>query len=186
MITKVTPAKFSVQEYHQIIEAGILAYRKVELVEGIIVEMAPEGTEHSYYGQSLADIFRLSLSGQILVRENKPITLSNNTEPEPDIALVQLPSSRYLSHHPYPEDIYLLIEISKSTLAFDSSVKRKSYAKEGIKDYWIVDIINKQLKIYRSPFQGDYQEITTLKANSILSPLAFPNTIITVQQIFAS
>lgn len=54
MITKVTPAKFSVEEYHKIIDAGILAYRKVELIDEIIVEMAPEGTEHSYYGQSLA------------------------------------------------------------------------------------------------------------------------------------
>lgn len=183
MTTRVATAKFSVEDYHRMIEAGVLALRQVELVDGLIVEMPPEGTEHSYYGQTLADSFRLSLSGRALVRENKPITLSTS-EPEPDIVIVRLPASAYLSHHPYSDDIFLLVEISKSTLAFDASVKRKTYAREGIQDYWIVDVVNKQLRVYRCPSDGDYQQITTLNGDSFISPLAFPDLAIAVKQIF--
>lgn len=186
MTTPVATAKFSVEEYHQMIEAGVLALRRVELVDGLIVEMPPEGTEHSYYGQTLADRFRLSLAGRALVRENKPITLLKKNEPEPDIAIVRLPASVYLSHHPYGEDIYLLVEVSRSTLAFDTSIKRKTYATEGIQDYWIVDVVHKQLKIYRCPSEGDYQEITTLNPNSVISPLAFSDVTISVEQIFSA
>ncbi|ACK71810.1 protein of unknown function DUF820 [Gloeothece citriformis PCC 7424] len=186
MTPTVATAKFSLEEYHQMIQAGILALRRVELVDGFIVEMPPEGTEHSYYGQTLADRFRLLLANQALVRENKPITLSTNSEPEPDIAIVKLPATTYLTHHPYGEDIYLLIEVSKSTLGFDRSVKKKVYATEGIQDYWIVDLVNKQLKVYRSPSEGDYQIITTLNTDSIISPLAFPDITIAVKEIFAS
>ncbi|WP_013323423.1 Uma2 family endonuclease [Gloeothece verrucosa] len=186
MTSTVATALFSVKEYHKIIDSGVLAHRNVQLVDGLIVEMPPEGTEHSYYGQTLADRLRLALAGRALVRENKPITLSTNSELSLDIALVRLPPVIYLSHHPYGEDIDLLVEVSKSTLTFDTSVKKKVYATEGIQDYWIVDVINKELKVYRCPSDGDYQEMITLTVGSVISPLAFPDVEISVAEIFVS
>ncbi len=113
-----TIAKFSVDDYHQMVEVGIFARRQVELINGLIVEMPPEGTEHSYYGQTLADILRFCLANQALIRENKPITLKNS-EPIPDIAIVHLLGSLYRLHHSYPENILFLVEILKSTFTFD-------------------------------------------------------------------
>ncbi|EAM48273.1 Protein of unknown function DUF820 [Crocosphaera watsonii WH 8501] len=176
-------AKFSVEDYHKMIEAGLLIYRDVELINGLILEMSPEGTEHTYIGETLADYFRRLTQGIAWVREARPITLTQS-EPEPDIAIVRLPHSLYRSHHPYPEDIYLLIEISHSTLKFDTSEKRNTYAAANIQDYWVVDVNNKQLIIYRSPINGLYKNETRLSLDSQVSPLAFPDLNIIVNEIF--
>ena len=176
-------AKFSVQDYHKMIETGLLNYRHVELINGLILEMSPEGTEHTYIGETLADYFRRLTQEMAWVREARPITLTQS-EPEPDIAIVHLPHSLYRSHHPYPEDIYLLIEISNYTLKFDTSEKRDIYAAENIQDYWVVDVKNKQLIIYHSPVNGMYENETRLSLDSQVSPLAFPDINITVNDIF--
>ena len=176
-------AKFSVEDYHKMIESGLLNYRHVELINGLILEMSPEGTEHTYIGETLADYLRRLTQGVVWVREARPITLSQS-EPEPDIAIVRLPHSLYRSHHPYPEDIYLLIEISHSTLKFDTSQKRDIYAAANIPDYWVVDIKNKQLIVYLSPVNGLYENKTILSLEDRVSPLAFPDINITVNDIF--
>ncbi len=154
-------AKFSVEDYHKMIDSGLLNYRHVELINGLILEMSPEGTEHTYIGETLADYLRRLTQEMSWVREARAITLSQS-EPEPDIAIVRLPHSLYRSHHPYPEDIYLLIEISHTTLKFDTSQKRDIYAAANIPDYWVVDIKNKQLIVYLSPVNGLYENKTIL------------------------
>lgn len=180
---KATIAKFSVDDYHQMVEVGIFARRQVELINGLIVEMPPEGTEHSYYGQTLADILRFCLANQALIRENKPITLTNS-EPIPDIAIVHLPASLYRLHHPYPDNILFLVEISKSTFTFDTTEKKETYAIAGIPEYWVVDVKGKKLIVFRSPFNGKYQEMSILQSGSIISPLTFPHVAIAVEPIF--
>ncbi|MGB5595260.1 MAG: Uma2 family endonuclease [Crocosphaera sp.] len=176
-------AKFSVENYHKMIDAGLLNYRNVELINGLILEMSPEGTEHTYIGETLADYFRRLTQGMAWVREARPITLSQS-EPEPDIAIVRLPHSLYRSHHPYPEDIYLLIEISNSTLKFDTSEKRDIYAAANIQDYWVVDVKNQKLIVYRTPVNGLYENKTILSLEEQVSPLAFPDINSIVNDIF--
>ena len=97
------------------IDNGILSDRAVELLEGEIIEIAPEGPLHRFTNDTVAEYFRDLLRGQAKVFEAHPITLTNS-EPEPDIAIVRLPNSNYIARHPYPEDIYCLIEISNNTL----------------------------------------------------------------------
>jgi Uma2 family endonuclease len=179
-----TTAKFSVKDYHKIVESGILHNQQVELINGLILEMSPEGTEHTFIGETFADYLRRLTQGSAWIREARPITLSTS-EPEPDIAVVSLPHSTYRSHHPYPEDIYLLIEISYSTLGFDTSEKRDIYAIAKIQDYWVVDVKNKQLIIYRSPLDGIYQNEIKLSLKETVSPLAFPDIKIKIDQIFS-
>ncbi|GBF79362.1 Uma2 family endonuclease [Aphanothece sacrum] len=182
MVT-LTTAKFSVEDYHKMIEYGLLNNRQVELINGIILEMSPEGTEQAYLGETFANHLRRLTQGFAWIREARPITISNS-EPEPDIAVVRLPHSMYRSHHPYPEDIYLLIEISYSTLGFDTSEKRDTYATAEIQDYWVVDVKNKQLIVYRFPLNGIYQNEIILSLEETVSPLAFPEIKINVNQIF--
>ena len=182
--TTIQIAHFSLEDYHRMIAAGILSDRRVELLDGLIWEMPPEGTEHTYFEENLAKRLERLTQGRAYVRENKPITLSNS-EPEPDIVVAKLPRSQYLEHHPFPTNIVLLVEVSKSTLERDTSVKKKVYARENIPEYWVVDVAGRKLIVYRLPASGDYQQRTELSANETIFPLAFPDVEIAIAQIFS-
>ncbi|WP_009544236.1 Uma2 family endonuclease [Crocosphaera subtropica] len=114
--------KWSIDEWHKLVDSGVLEGKPVELLEGDIVKMSPEGIEHSYTNQSVSDYLRDLLKGQAQVRDSHPITL-DNSEPEPDIAIVRLPQTIYCNHHPYAQDIYWLIEVSNNTLQKDLEQK---------------------------------------------------------------
>ncbi len=123
----ITTYKWSIEEYHLLIESGLLEGKSVELLDGEIVEMSPEREEHSYTNDDVAELLRTKLKGLAKIRESHPITLNNSlnsraSEPEPDIAVVRLPKTIYLQHHPYPEDIYWLIEV-RPPKEFSSSFK---------------------------------------------------------------
>lgn len=176
-----TLAQWSVEDYHRMIAAGILEDRQVELLNGEIVEMTPEGPSHTFYGEELADYLRSQLAGKALVREARPITLSNS-EPEPDIAVVQPPRDRYRHQHPRPDDVFLLVEVAQSSLAKDLELKRKLYASAGIPDYWIIDLTQHQLIVLRSPQNGDYSAQQNLQEGH-LALLAFPEVTVSVRQL---
>lgn len=119
----VTLLKWTVPDYHHLIEQGLLDGKKVELLDGDLVTMAPEGPLHSYTTTTVADYLRQNLHGLALVREAHPITLSQS-EPEPDIAIVLAPQERYKERHPQADDIFWLIEIANSTQAYDLNDKK--------------------------------------------------------------
>ncbi|MDJ0712863.1 MAG: Uma2 family endonuclease [Prochloraceae cyanobacterium] len=175
-------AKWSVEDYHRIISAGIFKERRVELLDGEIVEMSPEGPLHRYTNDALAEYLRTLLGSSAKVFEAHPITLANS-EPEPDIAIVKAPRSLYRSRHPYPEDIYWLIEISDSTLSYDLDEKKKVYARSQIEEYWVVDITAKKLTIFRQPLGEEYQSKTEYTTGKI-SPVTFPDLEIDIDEIF--
>lgn len=176
-----TLLKWSVDDYHQMIESGILNNRFVELLEGEIIEVSPEGPLHRFTNDFIAEYLRELLKDAAKVFEAHPITLSNS-EPEPDIAIVRLPNTNYLTRHPYPNDIYWLVEISNTTLEDDLNRKKKIYAKEGINEYWIVDLKNTELIIFREPSGNNYRTKLTLDRGTINS-IAFPNINIEVKKI---
>jgi Uma2 family endonuclease len=113
-----TLAKWSVNDYHRMIEAGILKDRRVELLAGEIVEMSPETPIHYNTAKRGAKYLEELLSDRADVRFNGLITLSNS-QPEPDIAVVRLPESNYNDRHPEPQDIFLIIEVAKTSLRKD-------------------------------------------------------------------
>jgi Uma2 family endonuclease len=176
-----TLAKWSVEDYHRMIETGILVDRRVELIQGEIVEMTPEGPLHKYVTDTAADYLRALLQGKAKIYEAHPITLPDS-EPEPDIAIVRLPAERYRTRHAYPEDIYWLIEIADSTLTGDLEQKKKVYARAGIAEYWVVDVKSERLKVFRQPEAEDYQNQTEYSEGVIYS-IAFPNLPIAVEKI---
>ncbi|NER84852.1 MAG: Uma2 family endonuclease [Leptolyngbya sp. SIO1D8] len=142
MTSTLITAKWSLEEYHRMIAAGILSDRQVELLQGEIVEMAPEGQPHAHLSSDGADYIRvvLVLRDQAKVREEKPITLPNASELEPDIAVVQNLGDVYLEHHPYPENIFWVIEYADSSLVTDLEIKSQVYAQAGIQEYWVVNL----------------------------------------------
>lgn len=176
-----TLVKWSVQDYHRMIEAGILSDRRVELLEGEIVAMSPEGPLHASNIRKVANYLRQLLEGLALVSEAHPITLSDS-EPEPDLAIVRLPESRYTNHHPTIEDIFWVIEIADSSIEKDLREKKYLYAKELIPEYWVIDINQQILTVFRQPQLNDYtvkQEINQGEIN----PLAFPDIRVLIKNI---
>jgi Uma2 family endonuclease len=180
----VTLAKWTIADYHQMIEFGVLDDKQVELIWGDIVEKPTEGPEHAQTNTDGRDRLSNLLGDRVLIRDGKPITLyDQSSEPEPDLAVVQtLRETEYREHHPYPEDIFLLVEYSKLTVERDTIVKRKLYAEAGIQDYWVVNLQDRQVVVHRDPIDGDYRSPQTLTSGSI-TMLAFPDVAIDIGQL---
>jgi Uma2 family endonuclease len=181
----ITIAKWTIEQYHELVNTGILDDRRVELLEGDIVEMAPEGMPHAVYCGRTVKYLRNLLGDRAELRETHPITLPNNSEPEPDVAIVRSPDTQYLAHHPYPEDVFWLIEYSDTTLAKDIKVKQRIYAEAGILEYWVVNLQASELIVFRGAGNDGYQTETKLNSGSI-SPLSFPGIEVEVRRLFGS
>ena len=175
-------AKWTIDEYHRMIDAGILCDRNVELLKGEIVEMSPEGKPHAYCSDEAGEYLSKLLGERAKVRHAKPITLPNNSEPEPDLAIVQRLGREYREHHPYPENIFWLIEYANSSLEKDLESKSKIYAEASIKEYWVVNLKKMHLVVFRNPLDGNYATKFT-RTTGIIKPLAFPNLAVAIEQI---
>ncbi|EDX84830.1 conserved hypothetical protein [Synechococcus sp. PCC 7335] len=180
-MTAVT-AKWTLAEYHRMIDSGVLDERQVELIKGEIIEMAPEGSPHSYFVSESGEYLIRLLGEKAKVRYGNPITLPNQSEPEPDIAVVQRLGKAYLQHHPYPENIFWLIEYSNASLNKDLNLKSQVYAEVDIPEYWVVDLKNRLLIVFREPKSGQYSSRSTYTEGQI-APLAFPDVPILVSAI---
>ncbi|MBW4588663.1 Uma2 family endonuclease [Aetokthonos hydrillicola Thurmond2011] len=181
----VIAAKWTIDEYHQMISAGVLSSRKVELLKGEILEMSPEGEPHAYCSHE-AGVYLTNLLGKrATIRQAKPITLPNDSELEPDIAIVQRLGREYREHHPYPENIFWLIEYANSSLEKDLEIKSKIYAESGIQEYWVVNLKKLYLVVFREPLDGQYATKFTVTAG-IIQPLAFPDIEVSVAEIINS
>lgn len=129
--------KLRVTDYHRMIAAGILrGDDHMELIDGDLIEMAPAGPEHADFVAYLGQLLRKQTT--LLVREEKPVTLPEHSEPEPDLALVK--ACRYVDAHPYPEDVLMIIEVADTSLDKDKHVKLPLYARYRIPEVWIVDV----------------------------------------------
>jgi Uma2 family endonuclease len=177
-------ARFGLGAYHQMIAAGILEGRRVELLNGEIVEMSPEGEPHAYYSRTAAKYLENILGDQVEVLQGQPITIpSSNSEPEPDIAIVQPRGREYLSHHPYPENIFWVIEYSNTSLKKDLDPKAKVYAAAGILEYWVVNLKEKRLVVMRDPMEGEYRS-QVIWASASICPVAFSGVAIAINRLF--
>lgn len=177
----VTTYKWSISQWHDLIDTGVLEGKPVELLNGEIAEMSPEGEQHTFTNDDVAEMLRAKFKGLAKIRESHPITL-DNSEPEPDIAVVRLPKTIYKEHHPYPEDIYLLIEVSRSTLKLDLETKSQIYARNNIPEYWVIDLVNKKLVVHTQPSDNSYAQIVEYKSGSV-SARAFTDFTIPLEQL---
>lgn len=177
----ITAFKWSIADWHKLVNSGVLADHRLELLEGEIIPVSPEGPMHSSTNYSVVEYFKQLLSDQVVVREAHPVTL-DNSEPEPDIAIVQPPYTNYFTRHPYPQDIYWLVEISNQTLKLDLETKSTTYARNGIPEYWVIDLIHKKLIVHTQPINNSYGQIQILQTGTV-SPQAFPNIAIALDKM---
>lgn len=175
---------WTVDEYHQMIETGILDEDdQVELLEGQIIEMSPQFPAHAATAQCSANYLSSLLTGLAYIRMQLPITIFPNSEPEPDIAVVRIEPHQYFDHHPTPDEIFLVVEVANTSLAKDRSQKVRAYANANIPEYWILDVPERQVYVFRKPGNEGYQEEIILK-EAIFSMVAFPEIAVSVGELF--
>ncbi len=149
--------KFTVEEYHRMIQALILTEEDaVELLEGWIVPKMPRNPPHDAILDQAQEVLRNHLPQGWRLRVQSAIT-TDESEPEPDLVLVPGPANRYRSRHPEPKDVALLVEVADSTLWLDRTVKAKIYAQASIPYYWIINLVNSQIEVYSDPTGPDSQ-----------------------------
>jgi Uma2 family endonuclease len=150
--------KFTVEKYRRMGETGILPPdARVELVEGEIVEMSPIGEPHAACVDVLDELVRGALGRTVIVRVQNPIRLDDYSEPQPDISLLKRRDDFYRHGHPRPEDVLLVIEVSDSTLAYDRQIKVPLYARAGIPEVWIVNLIDERVETFADLSGGAYR-----------------------------
>ncbi len=176
---------FTIDEYHRAIEIGIIQDgERVELISGQIFNMAAKGTRHTV---STREIFKrlLNLIGNLAdVQSQDPITLPDRSEPEPDIVIARLRADNYVNSHPTPADIILVIEVADSTLNFDRNTKAALYAAAGISEYWIVNLVDDRLEIYRQPESSIYTNIQIIIPPRSIDLPNFPTVNLDLATIF--
>jgi Uma2 family endonuclease len=159
--------RLSVDKYHEMIRVGILSENdRVELIEGWLVGKMPNNPAHTFSTERSRETIEHVLPKGYFVNAQQPVT-TPTSEPEPDVAVIRGAREAYLAHHPYPENVVLIIEISDSTLRYDRTTKQRLYAQAGVKVYWIVNLVERQLEVYTNPSseKGSY-EVTTIYALS--------------------
>ena len=182
-----TPRLFTVDEYYKMAEVGILRPdEKVQLVEGIIVQMPAICPRHAFNVGRVTRLLGGRLGERAEIRTQNPIHLSDGSEPEPDVALVQPhadESRTYEKRHPTPEETFLVVEIADSTLSFDLGTKAASYARHGVGELWVIDLQGHVLVVHREPTAEGYARFDTLARGDSISPLAFPDVTFTVDEV---
>ena len=174
---------WTVAEYHRLVDEGILDDQPVELLGGEIVVMPPEGEPHAAIGTDAAEYLMLLLGQRAQVRQAKPITLTEfDSEPEPDLAIVRRLGPEYREHHPYAEDVHWLVEYANTSLSKDREAKKRLYAAAGIPEYWVVNLRDLTLLVFRDPDAATYRTEQTLDSGDI-HPLAFPDLAIAVSRL---
>ncbi|MEC4818092.1 MAG: Uma2 family endonuclease [Scytonema sp. PMC 1069.18] len=177
-MTVVTPKRFTIDEYHRLIELGFLTENdRIELIRGEFIQMTAKGTPHTFSTTRLCRQLDRLLGDRAVVRCQEPIVLPSDSEPEPDAVIACGNETDYLAHHPYPKDILLLIEISDSTLTYDQTTKLSLYAEDGIVNYWIVNLIARQLERYSQPYQNAQREFSYMSKQ-----ISLPNQLVTIPE----
>ena len=179
-----TLRKWTVKEYHKLGEMGFFhPEERVELFSGNIIKMSAKGTAHTSATRRTASVLRDLLGNQAAIYTQDPIALDDNSEPEPDIAVVRIDPFDYATHHPTPSEVYLIIEVADSSLTFDREIKAKIYARSGIADYWVLNVGDRQLHVFREPTENGYQSEVILAETASISPIEFPAFNIAIQAL---
>jgi Uma2 family endonuclease len=176
------------EEYYRLAETGFFEGKQVELLEGEIFEMSPMKTPHATAVRLIVELMRKIFAAGFIVDSQMPLSFSQKSEPEPDIAIVKGEIRDFMESHPAFAE--LIIEVSDTTLSYDRKRKGSLYAKNNIQDYWIVNLKDRRLEIYRRPITDDetlygfgFGEIQIFTEADTVSPLVKPEAEIKVADL---
>ena len=175
--------RFTVHDYHRMGEAGIFDGQRVELIEGEIVDMSPIGSRHNACVNRLAERFFRGLGDRAIVQVQGSVRLSDYAEPQSDIVLLHRRADYYAAEQAGPQDILLLVEVADTTVRYDLDTKVPLYARSGIPEVWVADITGERVVVHREPGPRGYREVFEVRGEAGLSPRAFPDLLLTADQI---
>ena len=175
-------------EYDRLVELGAFEDEPLELIGGQLIVAEPKGAYHSSAVNVAEYALRAALPAGWVVRTQQPVLLDEESEPEPDLAVVPGRPADYRDAH--PAHIALAIEVADSSLRFDREHKGSLYARAGIEDYWIVHLVDRLLEVYRLPgavpsalYGWHYRSAVSLAAPAVAGPLAFASVRIAVSDL---
>ncbi len=168
-------------EYAVLVEQGRFEDEHVELLEGVIVEMSPQGLEHSNAIARLTELLVLALAGRATVRPQCSFVAGDTSQPEPDLAVVR--ALRSLKD-PHPSDAFLVVEVAQTSLAKDRGVKARLYAAAGVTEYWVVDLQAMAIEVRAQPGEGAYAHCRVARVGEGIRLVAFPDVEIHVEDVF--
>jgi Uma2 family endonuclease len=182
------PLRWTLDEYYRLAEAGFFANRRVMLIEGEVYVMCPQNDPHAQGIIFSRDAVEAAFGKQFTYRTQMPMEFGLSTDPEPDVAILAGPPRSQPRKH--PSTALLVIEVADTSLWYDTGDKASLYAAGGITDYWVVDINNGQLIVFRDPrpdaaakFQHSYFQRTILARGESIPPLTAPNNPVAVNDL---
>jgi len=177
--------RISADEYDKMAELGILAGDEhVELVEGFLVSFAPpQDHEHAGMLWGCGEQLRERLRGKAAFWNEKPLVLCDDMVLEPDLALLVTDGDRYRRRLPRPDDVHAVIEVPLSSLISDRTQKLEAYAAANVVEYWVVDVRNERIGIYRDPRGVEYASYRLALRGDSVSFAAFPDVVFTVDEL---
>jgi Uma2 family endonuclease len=186
METTIGLRHFTVDEYHRMAEVGILGGDdRVELISGVVREMSPRNRPHVIATTGIRELFARGLAGRAGVYEEKPLQLEAlDSEPEPDIVVYSNPDLR--TYGTARTSALLVIEVADASLLYDLTTKAELYARGGIPEYWVVDLVHRALVVFRNPDHGVYRVRETHPPGSRLAPISWPDFTVEVVALFPS
>lgn len=169
------------REYHQLAELGAFEDEKIELLYGVLVPMSPIGEPHCVAIERLMELFVTNLAGRARVRVQMPVAASDDSEPEPDLVVASLDEA--LTDH--PSKPLLVVEVAETSLAKDRGIKARLYAECGVPEYWVVNLVDRVIEIYREPSAGGYESRDVVGRGEMARPLVFPEVEVAVDSVLA-
>ena len=182
-----TALQITLAEFDRMIRRGVFVRprnRRIELIRGALRQMSPPGPTHE---AAVDKLTRWSIEhtdgDEVCVRVQNSIGLPElNSAPQPDIAWVR--TGAYEKKRPESEDVLLVIEVSNSSLNYDKGKKARLYAEAGVADYWVVNLRDACLEVFRDPQDGEYGSQVIIDRYGRVSPLAFPKLKLALTQLF--
>jgi Uma2 family endonuclease len=172
------------EEFHRAADLGLFRpEERLELLDGEIIDKMTQNTPHATAVARAGRLLASAFGPGYHCRPHSPIVLSEISEPEPDVVVVPGEEFDYLDDHPGPDQIRLLVEVAETTLRFDRTRKRAAYARAGIAEYWILNLVHRQLEVYRDPSRGRYRDERVYKEGDTVSPLQAPDAVIRVADL---
>jgi Uma2 family endonuclease len=178
--------RITVSDYHRMIEAGILGEDEhVQLIAGTLVSMTPQGPGHALVIQILTRLITEKLGAEFAVRPQLPLTLLDDSEPEPDLAVVRAENARSRERH--PGTALLVVEVAGDSLRLDRQSKAALYARAGIPEYWVVNLENSTVEVHRDPdtAAGSYRGKTIVPSGEALTATSVPRLTFDVADLFS-
>ena len=176
------PRLFTVAEYYQMADAGILKEDdRVELIEGEVVAMSPIGSRHAGCVAKLEALLHRALSAEpVIVWVQNPLRLSEYSEPQPDICVLRAREDFYTQSHPTAADAVFVVEVADSSLMYDRNAKLSLYARSGIAEVWLVDLVNHVVEVHTAPGAAGYEHVQRFAGPAVLPRIGIPASEILV------